>query len=185
MRIKNLVFILKSMKSSIYVLAGGNGFGKTTILKGLSKLGYYTIPEAADIAIKEAKSNGIENPWENFFWLETKIIEKQLENQSKIPENKEVFMDRSILDNIAFQNIELKRPLQYAVDNANSIKFDKVFLIEPITNWNKDCSSHTTYEFALKVHKEIEAVYRNYGYNPIKVPELTEKKRLRYILDRL
>ena len=173
------------MKGPIYVLAGGNGFGKTTVLKGLEKLGYFTIPEAADIVIKEAKSNGIERPWENFLWLETKIIEKQLESQSKIPEDLEVFMDRSILDNIAFQNIELKKPLQYAVDNANNLKFDKVFLIEPISNWNKDGSSHTTYEFALKVHKEIEAVYKNYGYEPIKVPDVDTEKRLRYILDRI
>ena len=53
-------------KSNFYVLTGGPGSGKTSVLQELERRGYICIPEVARPIIKEQISiNGNALPWKN------------------------------------------------------------------------------------------------------------------------
>ena len=89
------------MKS--YVIAGGPGIGKSTVIELLASKGYNIIPEAARIIIEsELATNGDALPWTNVEKFIDKFIELQIKNEEevakKFPEHEIVFLDRGVVD---------------------------------------------------------------------------------------
>lgn len=65
--------------SDKFVITGGPGFGKTTLLKELEKLGYYVFHEAARAIIEEQeKSDNPIFPWKDRIKFDYKVIKKML-----------------------------------------------------------------------------------------------------------
>jgi len=50
-------------RASWYILTGGPGTGKTSVLEELEKRGYAVKPEAATMLIRQELANGITAPW--------------------------------------------------------------------------------------------------------------------------
>lgn len=86
-----------------YILTGGPGAGKTSIINCLAQKGYFTVPEAATQIIEEDLNNGIKQPWraEDYHLRMYKLIlRRQMEvQQSTAPI---AFFDRGHLDGLSY-----------------------------------------------------------------------------------
>lgn len=165
-----------------YVISGGPGVGKTTIIKILADRGFAIVPEAARLVIEEesTKQDGV-LPWNNLALFQEKVINRQLELENKMREEV-VFLDRGLVDSYGYcLNGDIPIP-GAIIENAYS-RYDQIFLAEPLPLYRKDEARLEDFEESQKIHSFIEKAYWHFGYEPIKVSVSLPEERVRFILE--
>jgi len=168
----------------LYVITGGPGVGKTTVLELLAKKGYGIVPEAARMIVEEGSvgagnllsGNGLEK-------FQAAVAEKQLklEAATSVPIN---FLDRSLVDGYAYCMLGKISAPEALVKNARG-RYEKVFLLEPLGLYVQDEIRYEDERLAKQIHDEIIKAYAHFGYEPIIVPVAAPEERVDFILGKL
>jgi predicted ATPase len=170
-----------------YVLTGGPCSGKSETLKALQERGFYCVNEAAREVIRTEKlKNKNFRPSYDIIKFQEKVLKTQIEWEIVPSEvrkyHKELFVDRGILDGIAFlkaDNTAIFHELEKAAKEAN---YSKIFYLDILENYTSEENRFETEEEAKKVHKIIGEVYSDYGYGLIRVPEMSIEERVEMII---
>lgn len=174
-----------------YIITGGPGAGKTSLLEELDRIGFKTAPEEGRRIIKEQLSSGGSGlPWINkelfaelMFEASVKTFQQMIQSCDTAP----VFFDRGILDTIGYLKLEkLPVPGQMEI-TAREMEYHKnVFILPP---WNEiyenDPERKQTLEVAEHTFECMYETYREYGYHIIEVPKVTVEQRIKFILNTL
>jgi predicted ATPase len=176
-----------------YIITGGPGSGKSSIVKSLAARGYTTIDEAA-MPIKAhellRKRLGLphtlpENDNLNFQRL---IYTRQLDLESQVRES--TFIDRGVIDNIGYCR-RFGTPISDELHNiCSAARYDKVFLLDPLPKkyYRQEEARDENYEESLLLFPFIEQAYEQYGHKVVCVPyfDLPEEesidRRVEFIL---
>jgi len=171
------------MNTKKYVITGGPGMGKTTIIEILAARGYRIVPEAARMIIDEGKLKGSDDlPWKNLAAFQKKVSERQIELENGLlGDSGEVFFDRGIVDGYGYCVSGNVAPLEIISENARN-RYDKIFLLEPLSVYKKDDARFEERELGLKIHNLIAEAYLKFGYKLIKVPALSPEERADFII---
>ncbi len=140
--------------------------------------------EVAEYIINgELERGGNILPWINRDAFQKRLLETQLEWEREIPQEARIsFQDRGIADGIAYyrlDGLEVPRKLKEAARNA---RYEKVFLLDMLP-YEKTEVRREDPERAKRTHEEIERVYKELGYNLIKIPATPLNYRTELILD--
>ncbi len=180
---------MQNQIKNYYVLTGGPGTGKTTLLNHLSEYGFHCIPEVARQIIKDQVLNrGSALPWANKAEYARLMWEESLKEyeRSILNENRFVFFDRGLLDSICYMEMEnlpmtiaqfeiLKKPL-----------YHKIFILPP---WEEiyvtDSERKQTWEEAQYTFDYMRKLYLKYGYEVIEIPKMDIELRVKFILENL
>lgn len=167
-----------------YVLTGGPGVGKTTVIKILASMGYEIVPEAARIIIEVEKIKDSDVlPWKNLQKFQEKVAELQIKTEKMIS-GEIIFQDRSIIDGMAYCKLGNVIPPEIIEIVARG-RYDKIFVLNSLTNCEQDGTRRESFEEAKYVHLAIIEVYKSFGYEPIFVPVLPPRERVEFILNNL
>jgi len=173
-----------------YVLTGGPGFGKSTLVNELAKKGFYAVPEAARILVEEDQKKPGYKIWKDL--SETEIIDfqqrllaKQLELEKIIPYDMDAFLDRSTIDNVAYFNLKRIRPSDNIVSEASNAKFDKVFLLEALSNYGSDAVRYESLSEAIEIEECAIRTYNSFRYDLVRVPSMPIEDRVKFVLDKI
>lgn len=170
-----------------YVLTGGPGVGKSTLIVELQKHGYQTIPETYALLFEQAvKSNSLEAFFADPVKLYDNLLAEQLKWELALDPKVPAFLDRSAIDIIAFGDY-FKVPLSQEFRAQAAREYDLIFFLEPLPcNLYEQCAQRKeTREEAKKMHELIWATYIQAGYQPhqlIDVPYGTVQERVEFIL---
>lgn len=159
------------------VLTGGPGSGKSSLLLTLEKEGEYIIREAAEDHIKYMQAKGCKEPWKDPDFQKD-ILELQILRESKVPDSaKRVFIDRGLYDGLAYvdKGSELYRKI---LDEASKMEYEKIFLVESLDTVVNTGVRREDYSEAIELGKKLEDIYKEVGYEIIKVPATTIESRL-------
>lgn len=150
----------------------------------LEKRGEYIIREAAEDVIKTLQAEGIKEPWLLPDFQE-QILELQKQREARIqPEAKRVFIDRGVIDGLAYTDKEdICRKIKEAEKQAGYEK--KVFLIEHLGHTEKTEVRREDHEEAIKLGEKLGQIYKELGYEIIRIPAGTVKERLEKMLEEL
>ncbi|PIN80427.1 hypothetical protein COV11_04070 [Candidatus Woesearchaeota archaeon CG10_big_fil_rev_8_21_14_0_10_30_7] len=151
-----------------YILTGGPGSGKSSIINYLEIIERYkVIREAAEDYIKLRQALGVKEPWreedfqEKIFWLQ---FRREADIYNKFTP---VFIDRGLYDGLAYE----KNPEMYA--NLRKLligkKYHKIFLIEHPGKMETNEIRREDVERALEIEKKLEEIYASVG-KVIKIP---------------
>lgn len=171
-----------------YVLSGGPGIGKTTVIKELSKRGYQTIPEIYTALFEQAaQNNAVDDFYANLDYLPYIQIKEQIRMESLLSPVLPAFLDRSAVDIIAYGdyfNAPISRELRTQADR----NYDLIFLLEPLPDYlyEKTAVRKEDPQEALELHEIIRCAYIQRGYKDyqiIDVPFDTPERRAQFILD--
>lgn len=134
-------------KPNFFVITGGPGVGKTTLLEALAKQGFPYVPEVAREIIREqASRNGDALPWANIPAYTHLMLSRSVESFEQHQKQESVlFFDRGIPDTLAYVHLTHQSPspeLQHAVQDFRYNP--QVFILplgprstKPIPNANK------------------------------------------------
>lgn len=162
-----------------YILTGGPGSGKSSILLELELRGEYTIREAAEDVIRRSQADGIEMPWERPDFQE-RILQLQIQREKAIPKGIErAFIDRGIPDGLAYAQDGTKTYWQ--IGAAIPI-YDGVFLIENLGQTATNKVRRENQEEALKLERKFGSIYEALGYKVQRIPAGSVKERAKAIL---
>ena len=170
------------------VLAGGPSTGKTSVIDALIKSDFICFREAAREILIEYKLHGSEfktNP----IGISNEIFKKRHEDYEKAgniscKENL-IFYDRGIHEITAYLK-SIKKSSNYWDKLPENYKYDLIFIFQPWEEiYKKDETRIEEFSEAKKISPFIYNVYNDAGIQIIKVPNLSIKERVKFILDSL
>ena len=175
-------------KPNFFVITGGPGVGKTTLLEALAQQGFPYVPEIAREIIREQVSrNGDALPWANIPAYTHLMLSRSVETFEQHQNQESVlFFDRGIPDTLAYAHLTHQSPspeLQHAVQDFRYNP--QVFILPPWPEiYETDSERKQTYQEAVETYDVMFSTYQQLGYIPIIVPKGTPEERVNFVIDR-
>ena len=176
-------------KSNLFVITGGPGTGKTTLLKELEARGYSCVPEVARQIIKEqVRSAGIALPWGDRELYTSMMLERSVDAfRRSVPLAKAMFVDRGLPDTLCYaQLIGLKddRAIRRACKEHRYAK--KVFFAPEWKEiYKTDAERKQDFAEATKTGEILRTVYAECGYQLVELPKVSAQKRAEFVLGKV
>jgi len=167
-----------------FVVTGGPGGGKTTILTALAERGYDFAPESARRIIQQRLAAGI-SPRPEPVLFAREILSADMEKYRKAdPIGRPMFFDRGVLDALYMLDAENALSRDQIEQYIKEFPYNKiVFLLPP---WDEiyvtDSERDQTLEQAVEVYAGMKNWYQQWGYEIMEVPRTHVDKRVAFIL---
>lgn len=175
------------MHTNLFVITGGPGVGKTTLINELKDAGFLVVEEdARKIIQQQMLKDGDALPWKNKTLYAKLMLEASVSSYQAIKEmqrSKPIFFDRGILDAICYMNMEKIPipPAMKAMALAHSYA-SKVFILPPWKEiYKTDKERKQTWEEAVFTFESMKETYLGYGYEVIEVPKAAVGLRRAFI----
>lgn len=174
-----------------YIITGGPGVGKTTILKHLEKLGEAVVYEAATDIIKQETAEGKVAPWTDPRFEETIIaLQEKRQMEAALTKAKRVFFDRTPIDTLTYRLMsknKVTKELTNAVGNIMRERFyhETVFFIESLNFYKNDEVRHETQKEALEIQNKLKETYTLLGFKIISIPSDSVEERVKKMLSHI
>ncbi|MDP3789732.1 MAG: ATP-binding protein, partial [Candidatus Omnitrophota bacterium] len=160
-----------------YIITGGPGTGKTSVIECLAQKGIKTIPEVARsiIAEEQSKARVIPGyvpilPSTDLELFEERCIQRQLAQEVNLVQSHDYFLDRSLVDPIAYAELAKVRLQPDLDDLLRDADYRAVFFLEQLPQYVKDTERSEDAVQAQRLHYKLYDVYDRWGYDIIPVP---------------
>lgn len=168
-----------------YVITGGPGSGKSTLVAGLQQLGYSCSAEVSRRMIIQEVDRGSDClPWLDVSCFSVKVLAEMTKEYLSKSNDKITFFDRGIPDVIAYLHVAgLPVDDRYGLALAAHPYEKTVFILPP---WEEiyvnDSERWQGFEESVSIYNAIRETYTAYGYTLIEVPRVQEAERIAFIL---
>lgn len=174
---------------NLYVITGGPGVGKTSLITELIKRGYLCVPEVAREIIREqVTSGGNAVPWGNTDAYSDLMSERSIDDFIQMSDASSIcFFDRGIPDVIGYNNlIGIDVPEQRQCAAMNYRYNSTVFILPPWKEiYETDNERKQTYDEAVATYFALRSAYSDVNYTVIDVPKLSVEERADFLLNRI
>jgi predicted ATPase len=167
-----------------YIISGGPGSGKTTLINALAESGYACSPEVSRrLIIEEVSRHSDCLPWKDISCFSGRVLTEMIiawKNSSSAL----TFFDRGIPDIIAYLKIAgLPVPGKYNLALKDHPYQNQVFILPP---WKQiyitDTERWQSFEEASAIYDCIKDTYRSFAFELIELPKVPLADRLKFIL---
>ena len=178
-------------QSHRYVITGGPGVGKTSIIHYLRESGYHVVGEAATDVIRHSLCLGIAKPWDKEYKSDfnDEILDLQYHRQNETPDTGLVFFDRSMIDAFTYALIPMggTKSIETMASKVQAVINDQfynqtVFFIDNLNGCETTEIRHENLEQLKLIEKHIEQNYRALGFKVIHITRDTVENRAKQIL---
>lgn len=169
----------------VFVITGGPGFGKTTLISQLSQKGFRVSKEIAREVIEEQQlSGGDALPWKNVILFEKLIASRRIDFIESVAITEIAFSDRGLPDQIAYSWYKRKTETNFLKESAERYRYAPLVFITPPWEaiFTNDQIRQESFEEACKIHSFILKAYMESGYQTIEIPLVSPAGRIEFIL---
>lgn len=178
------------MSKDFYVITGGPGGGKTTLIDQLKFKGYTCVEEGArQIIQQQMRIGGEALPWANIQLYKELLLtharnsyEQALKSRDRV-----TFFDRGILDLVAYDRRTKTESSSSLLSAIEEMLYNNIVFITP--PWEAifctDNERKQTYEEAIEVYNGLVAVYEEYGCRLVELPKVGVAERMQFVLNHI
>jgi predicted ATPase len=169
-----------------YIITGGPGSGKSTLIGGLEKAGYTCSAEISRKVIKVEVAKASDClPWLDIACFSDKVMAEMTSVWKANADNALTFFDRGIPDVIAYLKIaDLPVPESYLSDLSLHPYEKQVFILPPWKDiYVNDSERWQSFEEATAIYHSIRETYTGFGFELIELPKVSEAIRIEFIQD--
>lgn len=177
------------LKNNFYVLTGGPGSGKTTLIEQLEEMGYNCVAEVGRRIIKKELSvGGTALPWSDVSKYAELMLQYSLQDYISLSSEPDIyFFDRGIPDVLGYANLIHLLNQDIYISCVENFRYNPtVFILPP---WEKiyttDSERKQDFELATATYHMMKKIYERYGYKLVEVPAMSVSDRINFILDRI
>jgi len=168
-----------------FLITGGPGFGKSSIISELEKKGHTVFHEIARHIIQnQLVTGGTFTPWQDVQAFSDQVLEgRKIQYDEGL--GKTAFYDRGVPDIAAFLKKDKKEIPPELWDYCLKNKyFNTVFITPPWESiFHSDAERKEDFMNAIRVHRAIESVYTELGYQLVHIPMGSIPWRAQFLLD--
>lgn len=171
-----------------YIITGGPGAGKTSLLTELQRMGFSVSEEASRQLIIEEVNKGSDClPWVNLPAFAEKALDRMQALYLEAPEDQTTFFDRGIPDIIAYLKAAGIDPEAKYYQALFKYQYQqKVFILAPWESiYVNDSERWQSFEEAKKLYQAIKETYEELGFQLIELPAASLKERAGFIMAHL
>ena len=173
-------------RANLFVLTGGPGAGKTSVLSELEKRGYQVVPEVARQIIQEqVRDGGRALPWADrklyTDLMLARSVESYLEHSTA---SRPIFFDRGIPDTLGYARLTGMEEggARSASQDYRYAPF--VFVAPPWEEiYRTDEERKQDFDEAVRTCELVARAYQDCGYEIVELPKAVPSERAEFILE--
>jgi predicted ATPase len=170
---------------NLYVVTGGPGAGKTTVLDELQRRGFPCVPEVArQIIHEQVQTAGTALPWSDTARYAKLMLERSiLSFREQSPASQITFCDRGIPDTLCYLRLIGDDDTDAVAASMACRYAHKVFLAPPWRAiYTTDTDRKQSFEQAVRTCDLMAKVYEECGYEIVQLPLVSPAERADFIL---
>ncbi len=173
-------------KDNFYVLTGGSGTGKSSIIAALADRGYCCVEEVGrQIVRQQMECGGDATPWQNHVKLRDLIFEAEVNAfEAMMQKTETIFFDRGLPEPIGY-SLQKNIPFPpHFHEIALTYRYNATVFVTPPWADIYKTDNERQYSFAEAVADYESSVgsYLRYGYQLVEVPRLPVQQRADFII---
>jgi len=176
-------------KTNFFILTGGPGAGKTTLIQALDKHHYHTVGESGRSIIREQMKNaGDALPWKDKALFSRHMLQADIHNYHLYePADTPVIFDRGIPDVLGYIRLSNISSCTWAALYAENYRYNTtVFILPPWKEiYHHDIERKQDFKLALYTYKMMHSTYKALGYLLVEVPRIPVVERARMIIEHI
>jgi predicted ATPase len=174
---------------NLFVVSGGPGSGKTTVLQELARRGFPFAPEVARQIIQEqVQSGGTALPWRDREAYTVLMLERSIGSYlTHTPALRPTFSDRGIPDTLCYARLIGLSNEGFLRDACHQYRYAPLVFLAPPWREIYETDNERKQDFAeaeRTFHQMVE-VYRQCDYVIAELPRVTPAARAEFILEQL
>jgi predicted ATPase len=172
------------VQTNWHVITGGPCCGKTTLINQLVDKGFQTVPEIARLYIEKemAKGRTVEAIREDVDALERGLIAMQLSFERELQVTDVAFLDRGLPDGLTYCRVAGMDPNEILSECFHH-RYASIFILDRFPIQEDDIRIEDEATAGL-LDEWLVRDYSALGYDVVRVPVLSPKDRLGFILER-
>ena len=174
-------------KHNFYIITGGPGGGKTSLLENLATHGYNFIPETARQIMKERLAKGLA-PRPDPRTFAQQIFDQDWKNFiSNSGRSSLLFFDRSFMDSACMLFDSDLNSYENIRDTYMANRYNNMVFITPPWKeiYHNDEERDQTFEQSIEVYDRLDKWYKECGYEIVVLPKDTVENRAKFILNQV
>jgi predicted ATPase len=173
----------------LFVLTGGPGSGKSTLIEALAAAGVATSPEVGRAVIREQlAAGGRALPWDDQRgFADLMVVREVAAHQAALASGAVTLLDRGVPDVVGFLRVSGLPVPAYIDAAALTCRYNPCVFIAPFWPeiFTSDAERKQSPEVAEATFAVMVDTYRGYGYDLIELPRTSVAERVAFVAGRV